>query len=119
MSGNDREYIRLNMNTKVFVEIMAAEPRDGGDSDSVLVECDVVDISFGGLKVNLDAELIKGSILSICVVMPSFDDPFYMAGEVKWCCLNEEEGGQWSAGFQLLTSSDSDIEQWREVLTHV
>ena len=118
MAGIDREYIRLKMDTKVFVEIMAADPQDGGAS--ILVECDVIDVSFGGLKVNLDAELIKGSILSICVVMPTFEEPFYMAGEVKWCRLNEEEdGGQWSAGFQLLTSSDSDIEHWREVLTRV
>ena len=118
MADKQREYVRLNMDTKVFVEIMAADPEEG--SESVLVECDVVDVSFGGLKVNLDAELITGSILSICVVMPTFEDPFYLAGEVKWSRLNEEqEYGQWSAGFQLLTSSDSDIEHWRKVLTHV
>jgi hypothetical protein len=118
MAGNQREHIRLKMDTKVFVEVMAASPKDGGES--VLVECDVVDVSFGGLKVNLDAELITGSILSICVVLPAFEDPFYLAGEVKWSRPNEQgEGGEWSAGFQLLTSSDSDIAHWRELLTDV
>ena len=118
MADNHRKHIRLKMDTKVFVEVMAASPEEGGEA--VLVECDVADVSFGGLKVNLDAELIKGSILSICVVMPAFEEPFYLAGEVKWSRLNEEEeGGQWSAGFQLLTSSGSDIEHWRELLTHV
>lgn len=118
MADNHREHVRLRMDTKVFVEITAAGPT--GEGESTLMACDVVDVSFGGLKVNLGAELIKGSILSICVVLPTFEDPFYMAGEVMWCGPNEEESdNEWSAGFKLLTSSDSDIEQWRELLTHV
>lgn len=118
MADNHREYIRLKMDARVFVEVMAADPGNGGES--VLVECEVVDVSYGGLKVNLEAELIQGSILSICVVLPAFEDPFYLAGEVKWTRPNKPgEGAKWSSGFQLLTSSDSDIGYWRELLEHV
>ena len=118
MSDQDREHIRLKMDTKVFIEVTAAGPDDTGAAN--LLQCDVVDVSFGGLRINIDEELIEGSILSICVELPTFDDLFYMAGEVMWCRPNvDEAGGAWAVGFKLLTSSDSDINSWRELLNHV
>ena len=117
MSQVDREHIRLRMDTKVFVELAAADPHAGTEAE--LLKCDVIDVSFGGLKARIAEELIQDSILSIAVFIPGVDEPFYLAAEVRWCRPDDSGEGTWCAGFQILVSSGSDVESWRDLLTHV
>jgi len=115
MADNDRNHIRIKMNTRVFVEAIAATDT----SEGLLLQCDIVEVSYGGFSVNIDRELIVGAILSVCAELPAVKEPFYMAAEVKWCRPNEEGRSGWLAGFKLLKSSDTDIESWRQLLEHV
>ena len=111
---NNRDYVRLNMNTRVFVEVIA--PTDF--SEGLLLQCEVLDVSYGGFRVCIKQEVTVGAFLSVCAELPSVDEPFYMAAQVKWCRPNEAGEG-WLVGFQLLPSSDTDIESWRALLEHV
>ena len=115
MEDKDRNHIRIKMHTRVFVEVLAATD----SSEGLLVQCQVLDVSYGGLRISLGCELIQGAILSVCAELPGVDDPFYMAAEVKWCRVDEEAEGRWIAGFKLLKSSDTDIESWRSLLEHI
>jgi PilZ domain len=115
MAENDRSYIRIKMDTRVFVEVIAATDT----SEGLLLQCEVVEVSYGGFSVNIERELIVGAILSVCAELPAVEEPFYMAAEVKWCRPNEHGRSGWLAGFKLLKSSDTDIESWRQLLEHV
>jgi hypothetical protein len=103
------------MDTRVFVEVVAADESNEG----LLLQCDVVDVSYGGFSANIASELIIGSILSVCAELPAVPEPFYMVAEVKWCRPDAHAQHSWLAGFQLLSSSNTDIEHWRSLLVHV
>jgi hypothetical protein len=88
-------------------------------AEGLLLQCKVLNVSYGGFRVNIESELIVGAILSVCVELPAVEEPFFMAAEVKWCRLDEESESGWLAGFEILKSSDTDIESWRELLEHI
>jgi len=115
MEEKHRNHIRIKMHTRVFVEVIAATDT----SEGLLLQCEVVEVSYGGFSVNIERELIVGAILSVCAELPAVEEPFYMAAEVKWCRPNEHGSSGWLAGFKLLKSSDTDIESWRRLLEHV
>ena len=114
MSEEKRSHIRLKMDAEVFVEVAAATAQ----AEAELARCEVVDVSFGGLQVKIEQPLLEGSILAISVDLPTMPDPFFMPAEVKWC-QQERDSEQWLAGFALVSSSDSDVAAWRELLEHV
>ena len=115
MDQNKRDYVRIEMTSKVFIEVAAATD----ESASELRECKVLDVSYGGFRVVRDIALTEGAILSISAELPAFPDPFYMAAEVAWCIPRERSSQGWFAGFELLNSKDTDINSWREVLEHI
>jgi PilZ domain len=115
MEDNDRNHIRINMHTRVFVEAIAATD----SADGLLLQCKVVDVSYGGFRAIIESELTVGAILSVCAELPAVKEPFYMAAEVKWCRPNAGGESGWLAGFELLKSRDTDIESWRNLLEHI
>lgn len=117
MSQNQREYVRLNLNCRVFVELegSAESPSDSGR----VALCETLDISYGGLKVGVNEWLSEGTILPVGVEISWLEQTLHLIGEVKWCRNNDAPGSIWSAGIQLLNSDDTDIAQWRELLLHV
>jgi len=115
MQESDRNYIRIKMDTRIFVEVIAATDT----SEGLLLQCEVVDVSYGGFSVNIERDLTIGAILSVCIELPSVEEPFYMAAEVQWCRPNEDGKTGWLAGFKLIKSRDTDIECWRQLLEHV
>ena len=115
MTKTPRDHTRIKMDTRVFVEVIAADDSNEG----LLLQCDVVDVSYGGFSATIASELIVGSILSVCAELPSVAEPFYMVAEVKWCRPDAQEDTTWLAGFQLLSSNNTDVELWRSLLIHV
>ena len=115
MVEKDRNHTRIKMHTRIFVEAIAATDTTEG----LLLQCKVVDVSYGGFRVNIESEVPVGAILSVCAELPAVDEPFYMAAEVKWCRPNDDGKDGWLAGFELLKSRDTDIEAWRNLLEHI
>jgi len=115
MVENDRNHIRIKMHTRIFVEAMAATDTTEG----LLLQCKVVDVSYGGFSVDIESEVPVGAILSVCAELPAVEEPFYMAAEVKWCRPNDDGKDGWLAGFELLKSRGTDIEAWRNLLEHL
>jgi hypothetical protein len=115
MAENDRNHVRIKMDTRIFIEVIAATD----SSEGLLLQCEVVDVSYGGFRVNIERDLTVGAILSVCADLPAVKEPFYMTAEVKWCRPNEDGKRGCLAGFKLLKSRDTDIESWHELLEHV
>ena len=110
MSDEQRKYVRLSLESTVFLELMAAGV-EGGEAAEV-ARCKTLDISRGGLRVQVNKSLTIGAILQIGVELSPGERPLYLAGEVKWCLPARDAEQAWTAGFELLNASDSDIEQW-------
>jgi hypothetical protein len=115
MADNDRNHIRIKLDTRIFVEAIAATD----SSEGLLLQCRVVDVSYGGFQVNIESELTVGAILAVCAELPAVEEPLYMAAEVKWCRPNGDGKSDWLVGFKVLKSSGTDVEAWRELLKHI
>lgn len=110
MEGEQRKYVRLNLESTVFIELMAAAV--AGEEDAQVARCKTLDISRGGLRVQLNHSLTIGAIHQIGVELSRDERTLYLAGEVKWCLPVKGSDDTWTAGFELLNASDSDIENW-------
>jgi len=114
MAQDKRRYLRLPLQSRVFIELVAPEI-GSGDSGQV-AQCRTLDVSRGGLRAILEHQLVPGAIHQIGVELPDTGRTFYLAGEVRWCQANRPPEHGWTAGFALLNAGDSDIESWAEML---
>lgn len=114
MSDDKRNHIRIKMDTQVFVEVAAATET----AEAELAHCNVLNVSFGGLQVEMAVEVTQGAILAICAELPGMSHSFFMAAEVKWC-KKVQDRDTWLVGFALIPSRDSDLVLWRELLEDV
>ena len=110
MADDQRRHRRLPIDSRVFIELVA--PGLGGSQSGQVTTCRALDVSEGGLRVSLDRELPEGAILQIGVELPQYSDTLYLAGEVRWCCRDQEAEQRWTAGFALLNADQSDIDRW-------
>ena len=114
MQKDSRDYLRLPLQSRVFIELIA--PEVGGGEPGNVIMCSSFNMSRAGLRVGLVHELLVGSILQIGVELPDLQDTLYLAGEVRWCLANHEPEAGWSAGFAILNAGDSDIDRWVALL---
>lgn len=114
MSTNQRTHIRIKIAARVFIEVAAATE----DTPAQLQRCDIVDVSYGGCSARTDIELTPGSILSLCADLPA-SEPLYLAAEVKWVQQDPSEPDKWLTGFEVLRSTDTDVDTWRQLLENV
>lgn len=117
MSEDHRQDIRLNLTSRVFIDL-AGPPMPGEDSGEILL-CKTLDISYSGLQISLTRELTVGALLHIGVEFPALEQPLHLVSEVKWSRQNEPPSTGWTVGLQLLDSSGSDTQQWQELMLHV
>ena len=116
MSEDHRQHIRLNISSRVFIDL-AGPPLPGDDTGEILL-CKTLDISYSGLQISLARELTVGALLHIGVEFPGLEQPLHLVSEVKWCRQNQPPAAGWAVGLQLLNSTDSDTQQWQELMLH-
>jgi len=97
-----------------FVELEAPDP--GESNSGKLAACKSLDVSRGGLQVELEEEITVGALLQLGVELPNAKDPMYLVGEVRWCRPSENEDDTWLAGFQLMNADNSDIKHWADLV---
>lgn len=117
MSEDKRRHLRLPVESAVFIELVS--PLAGNAQSGQVARCKTLDVSRGGLRVNLSRPLLTGSILQIGVELPGSDDTLYLAGEVRWCNPDPLRPGTWMAGFAVLDAADSDIDLWLNLLAEL
>ena len=107
---NNRAETRLDLEETIFIEIIASDSRSEGS----VIMCNSLDLSANGLQVILDEEISLGSILRLCIDLPT-TDPIFLVGEVKWI-RPDEAAGAYRIGFELFESEDTDIQRWKEMV---
>lgn len=114
MQKNDRKHNRFEILSVAFLELES--PPSGETSPGKVVRCNSLNVSSGGLSVQLDEEIIVGALLQLGVELPNRQEPLYLVGEVRWCQPDENATGKWLAGFQLMNALNSDIRHWVELV---
>ena len=109
-----RTHERRGEQGTIFIEMLSV-PDETDESGQILI-CNSLDISANGLRVCLDREIEVGSILQLGIELPQLPETLYLVGEVKWSTQDDPEGSNFWAGFELLNSDGTDIEQWRSLV---
>lgn len=111
MNDNRRAHLRLGATLAVFVEVRSADPVDGTPAE--IVACSGVDLSAGGLQVELDRELPVGSILRLGADSHGDAPVMYVVGEVRW---SRPTPHGYAAGFAFFDSDGTDIIAWKRFI---
>jgi hypothetical protein len=115
MSGRDnRRFLRLPIESRVFIELEAPPPGSIGPGN--VARCETLEVSRAGLRARLAETVTVGAILQIGVELPGEDEPFYLVGQVRWRMRDRQAPGSWIAGFEILNAHGSDIEHWEAAL---
>ena len=117
MPENSRIQQRLSLAGTIFIERVSSGVEE--DQTSEVILCKTIDISHSGLMVWVNQHLTVGAILQIGVELPRKENTLYLTGEVKWCRRDRYIDGRWRVGFALLDASDSDIGNWRSLVTEM
>lgn len=114
MPEQRRQNLRLPIECTTFIELLSS--RSDHSEPGRTLTCKTLNMSRAGLQVILAEKLLVADILKIGVDLPTATDTLYLAGEVRWCLPSHDEQLPWMAGFLLLNSSDTDIDQWIALL---
>lgn len=114
MAEDKRRHLRLTVQSRVFIELVA--PDLSGDDAGKIVLGKTLDVSRGGIRVSLDDRLTPGAIHQIGIELPEPAQTLYLAGEVRWCLARRAPQTGWTAGFALLHADGSDLASWTELL---
>jgi hypothetical protein len=112
-----RKHPRFRVENTVFVEL--ASPEFGSRETGTISRCKSIDVSRGGLRLQLRQALRIGAILQLGVELPAAADTLYLVGDVRWCQPIPTSGAEpgWVAGLCLLNADDSDLPSWGALLT--
>ncbi|MEE4245787.1 MAG: PilZ domain-containing protein [Kangiellaceae bacterium] len=99
-----RRFKRALHESQVTIELTGAEQT----LQQRKISCNTLDISSGGLRVNLNPPLSIGSILELCIRNRQ-DKLMLLYAEVKWC---EQINTEFQCCLELLNAESSDIEHW-------
>lgn len=103
--------IRIEVDALV---IMRFSPEGKVDPDGVAIS-KTADVSVDGMKINIDAALIEGTVLQVYLFEKDTDKKYMVMGEVVWC---RQVDGAYQAGFCLLDADLTDIDGWRSYLSN-
>ncbi len=116
IQAEKRAHPRFPQTATAFIEFYGSGNSQPGLAP--IVVCNSLDISREGVRVSIDQFIDTGTILQLGLELPAADAPLYFAAEVCWCRnLGKFEGYQ--AGFRLLDSDGTDLEQWRVLVEDV
>ncbi len=113
MSQEQRKDERLNKEEKVYIEVLSSS--DDTTDDNLMLACTTRDISKSGLKIQSSYPFIINSILELLINFESGGYKFLLTGEVKW--LENLQGEQYIAGFELVEAEHSDIIVWQKMFS--
>ncbi|TGD74721.1 PilZ domain-containing protein [Mangrovimicrobium sediminis] len=110
---NRRKHERFSTAQALFIEV---EGRSGGrESDNMVLRCEAVDISVGGLRIEVPEAIPAGARLNIAVPFGDWKDNLELAGKAMWCRPAEGCPGYW-VGLQLEDACREDMERWCQVV---
>ncbi|MCP5165317.1 MAG: PilZ domain-containing protein [Pseudomonadales bacterium] len=111
-----RKHPRIDVSWAIYIEVVGRGSRT--EADNVIVRCETVDVSVGGLKIWVPEPIAQGSQLNIAVPMDDWKENLELAGRVMWTRAADDGKGFW-LGLELADSSHDDMRKWYEAVQHL
>ncbi|MCB1854439.1 MAG: PilZ domain-containing protein [Halieaceae bacterium] len=111
-----RKHPRIDVSWAIYIEVVGRGSRT--EADNVIVRCETVDVSVGGLKIWVPEPIPQGSQLNIAVPMDDWKENLELAGRVMWSRAADDGKGFW-LGLELEDSSHDDMRKWYEAVQHL
>ena len=108
-----RKHPRIDVSWAIYIEVVGRGSRT--EADNVIVRCETVDVSVGGLKIWVPEPIPQGSQLNIAVPMDDWKENLELAGRVMWSRAADDGKGFW-LGLELEDSSHDDMRKWYEAV---
>ena len=112
-ASDKRGEFRLDDEITIFIETYSS-PQSAHESTSMVIS-KTIDLSANGVQVIMDGPLPMNSILRLCLETVDHQQRFMLTGEV----LRQSKvptSSQYSIGFQLLESDQTDIVEWKKYI---
>lgn len=112
-TGEQRSEFRLNEEITIFIETYSSPENERQPATMVISK--TIDLSANGIQIIMDKRLPLNSILRIGLETITDPQRFVLTGEV----VRQSEMailGQYSIGFQLLESEQTDIIEWKKYI---
>lgn len=117
INGSRTEQRLIHTDT-IYIEVLSSPSTDNSNHGCTdIAICNTIDISTNGLQITTNRKLPIGSILQLCVQLSQENKRLFLVGEVKWLRKIGEE--DYTIGFSLFESEDSDIQGWKELLAQL
>lgn len=108
-----RKHERIDVVQAIYIEVVSRGSRS--ESENIILMCETVDISVGGLRLRVPESIPSGSTLNIAVPMDEWKENLELVGEAMWVKPADDGQGFW-VGLELKDSSRDSMEQWFKVV---
>lgn len=104
-----RRHRRLKQKQRLFVQIIESEqvPALRGKT----IYCSSVDVSAGGLQIELDRDAPPGCVLDLWVEVKGRRGRFFLSGAVRWCSVDEARG-KYQVGIEIHAGDATQELDW-------
>lgn len=105
-----RRHRRLKQREQLFIQIIEADSAPALRGKTLY--CSSLDVSAGGIQIELDQEAPPGCILDLWVEVKGRRGRFYLSGEVRWCRADSDRGKH-QIGIELQEGETTLDETWK------
>lgn len=110
---NDREHLRVDQQISIVIDYLEKDLTDGSYTPVLLI-CEGLDVSAGGLKIHLDRTLPLQAIYQVSLKTQCTS--YRLAVQTKWMKTLDADKPEYAIGLQILESADTDIILWKKWL---
>ena len=109
-ANNDRRRKPRHLSREaVLLEIMPSFEQLSSNPE--IVSGNSVDLSISGIQLELERELIVGTVLDICIKLKSVPRKFFLTGEIRWCSTVRRD--LYKVGIEIINGMNTDYAAWR------
>ena len=112
-SSDRRAHERFEYTQAIYIEVAGRRRRS--ESQNIILRCETVDISVGGLKLYIQQAIPAGSQLNLAVPLDNGKDNLELTGEAMWVKPADNNRGYW-VGLQLNDSDRETMAKWCRVV---
>ncbi len=104
-----RRHRRLKHKERLFIQIIESDgvPALRGKT----LYCSSLDVSSGGLQIELDHEAPPGCVLDLWVEVKGRRGRLFLTGEVRWCSADAERG-TYQVGIEITAGDATQEQDW-------
>lgn len=102
---------------EMAIQLLAFSTPEGKQSPAQFKIIKTIDISAGGMQIELNARIPVKSVLQLRLQTKGRPKPFTLKGEVRWTYADRLDASRHYVGFRLLDDDHADNGDWSDYVT--